>query len=90
MLTLPASEIKRRGIAAVEESLKHGPVYIIKNNRPICVVLSEKEYASLLKKAHADEQNSLWNLLDHRPWEGNRTKKQINKQIKEERSSWKK
>lgn len=87
--TLPASEIKRRGIAAIEEHLKNGPIHVIKNNRPVCVVLSEEGYASLLNKAHSEETTSLWDLLDNRPWSGKRTKKDITKQIKKERSSWK-
>lgn len=86
---LPASEIKRRGVAALEEHLKNGPVHVIKNNRPACVVLSEKDYASLVNKAYVEERNSLWDLLDSRPWKGRRTKKDIDKQIKKERESWK-
>jgi transcriptional antiterminator len=34
MNTIPAQEIKRCGISAVDELLKNGPVHIIKNNRP--------------------------------------------------------
>ncbi|HLA50796.1 MAG TPA: prevent-host-death protein, partial [Thermodesulfobacteriota bacterium] len=32
MNTLSAQEIKRKGISAVDEVLKEGPVHIIKNN----------------------------------------------------------
>lgn len=45
--TLPASEVKRRGMAAIEERLQHGPVHIIKRNRAAAVVLSEEEYQRL-------------------------------------------
>lgn len=89
MLTIPASEIKRRGVAALEESLVHGPVHIIKNNRLACVVLSEEDYARLMSKQHATDVLSLWELLDDRPWTGKRTKKDINTQIRQERRSWK-
>lgn len=47
MNTVPASEIKRRGVAALDEALKSGPVHIIKNNRPRYVVLSEEAYQAL-------------------------------------------
>ena len=33
MKVVPAQEIKRRGIAAVDEALAQGPVHIIRNNR---------------------------------------------------------
>ncbi len=45
--TLPASEVKRRGMAAIEERLQHGPVHIIKRNKVAAVVLSEEEYERL-------------------------------------------
>ena len=90
MNTLSASEIKRRGMAALEENLKNGPIHIIKNSRPSCVVLSEEDYAILLNKAHLSESSSLWDLLSNRPWIGNRKKNEIDKQIKNEREDWKK
>jgi len=46
--TLPAAEIKRRGMAAIEEGLRHGPVHIIKRNKATAVVLSEEEYQRLV------------------------------------------
>lgn len=46
--TLPAAEIKRRGLAAIEEGLKHGPVHILKRNKPTAVVLSEEDYQRLV------------------------------------------
>jgi PHD/YefM family antitoxin component YafN of YafNO toxin-antitoxin module len=49
MNIVPAQEIKRRGIAAVDEALAHGPVHIIKNNRPQYVVLTEERYTELLE-----------------------------------------
>jgi PHD/YefM family antitoxin component YafN of YafNO toxin-antitoxin module len=48
MNTLPAQEIKRRGISAVDKSLKKGAVHIIKNNEPQYVVLSEERYQELI------------------------------------------
>ena len=49
MNTLAAQEIKRKGISAVDEVLKEGPVHIIKNNQPQYVVLSEERYLELVE-----------------------------------------
>lgn len=49
MNMIPAQEIKRRGIAAVDEALTQGPVHVIKNNRPQYVVLTEESYRELLE-----------------------------------------
>lgn len=46
-----AQEVKRRGVAAIEEKLKGGPVHVLRNNRPICVVLTEDEFAELVRDA---------------------------------------
>jgi len=48
MNTLAASEIKRRGIGAVDSLLDGGPVHIIKNNLPNYVVISENDYQQML------------------------------------------
>jgi PHD/YefM family antitoxin component YafN of YafNO toxin-antitoxin module len=48
MNVIPAQEIKRRGITAVDEALTLGPVHIIKNNRPQYVVLTESDYQELV------------------------------------------
>lgn len=47
MNSIPAQEIKRRGISAVDQALRDGPVHIIKNNRPSYVVLTEAAFAEL-------------------------------------------
>lgn len=49
MNTLPAQEIKRRGIAAVDELIQTGDVHIIKNNQPQYVILSEDRYRQLIE-----------------------------------------
>ncbi|EKD98790.1 MAG: hypothetical protein ACD_23C00270G0001 [uncultured bacterium] len=56
MNIVPAQEIKRRGIAAVDEALTQGPVHIVKNNRPQYVVLTEERYSELLE---AEEEVAL-------------------------------
>ena len=49
MNTLPAQEIKRRGIAAVDDLLESGDVHIIKNNQPQYVVVTESRYRELIE-----------------------------------------
>jgi PHD/YefM family antitoxin component YafN of YafNO toxin-antitoxin module len=49
MRSIPAREIKRRGISAVDEQLAKGPVYIVKNDEPKYVVLSREQYEDLLE-----------------------------------------
>lgn len=51
MNTIPAQEIKRRGIAAVDELIATGDVHVIRNNRPEYVVLSEARYQELVAEA---------------------------------------
>jgi PHD/YefM family antitoxin component YafN of YafNO toxin-antitoxin module len=46
--TVPAQDIKRRGISAVDEALEKGPVHVIRNNQPQYVVLKEERYQELL------------------------------------------
>jgi PHD/YefM family antitoxin component YafN of YafNO toxin-antitoxin module len=49
MRTIPAREIKRRGIGAVDEALKEGPVHVIKNDQPRYVILDEAHYQELVE-----------------------------------------
>ena len=49
MNTMAAQEIKRKGISAVDEALKEGPVHIIKNNQPQYVVMTEARYRDLVE-----------------------------------------
>jgi len=49
MKTIAAQEIKKRGISAVDEAIKEGPVHVIKNNQPQYVVLSEERYRQLVE-----------------------------------------
>lgn len=48
MNAIPAQEIKRRGIGAVDELLTKGDLHVIRNNRPQYVVLSEERYQELI------------------------------------------
>jgi hypothetical protein len=47
MNTLTVAELKRRGMAAIEDGLRRGPVHIVKRNRAAAVVLSEDDYQRL-------------------------------------------
>ena len=48
MNMIAAQEIKRRGMAAVDDLLDEGPVQIVRNNRPRYVVMSETEFDVLM------------------------------------------
>lgn len=47
--TIAASEIKRRGIGAVDEMLKEGPVYVIKNNCIQYIIMDRTRYEEVLE-----------------------------------------
>ncbi len=49
MNTIPAQEIKRRGISVVDDLIAKGDVHVIRNNKPQYVVLSEARYQALLE-----------------------------------------
>jgi len=55
--TIPALEIKRRGISIVDDQIESGPVHIIKNNRPKYVVMSENRYRSMM-----EDMDEAWEL----------------------------
>ena len=86
MNTLTVSELKRRGMAAIEDGLRRGPVHIVKRNKPAAVVLSEAEYQKL---AHGrisipSGVTAVQWLLNQRA-EGKRSKAQIDAELKTER-----
>ena len=39
MVTMPAQEVKRRGMSVLDSSLASGPVYVISHNTPRYVVM---------------------------------------------------
>ena len=49
MNAIPAQEIKRRGMAAVDDLIAKGDVHVIRDNRLQYVVLSEERYQELLE-----------------------------------------
>ena len=48
MNAIPAQEIKRRGIAAVDDLIAKGDLHVIRNNQPQYVVLSVERYQDLI------------------------------------------
>lgn len=92
MNSIPASEVKRRGVAALEEAVKKGPVHVIKNNRPTLVVLTEEEYVRLTGSAPGEKRKSpytsVWDFLLNAPSAQTRTKEEIDAYLREERASW--
>ena len=52
MNTIPAQEIKQRGITAVDELLERGPVHVISRNRPKYVIMDEQTYEELIAAKH--------------------------------------
>ena len=49
MIMIPAQDIKRRGIGAVDEFVAQEPVHIVKNNHPMYVVMSEENYQVMME-----------------------------------------
>ncbi len=83
MNTLTVAEIKRRGMAAIENGLRHGPVHIVKRNRPAAVVLSEDEYQRLTSQraSRSVGLTAIQWLLGQAPG-GKRSKAQIDADLK--------
>jgi len=83
---LTVAELKRRGMAAIEEYLRRGPVHIVKHNKPAAVVLSEDEYQRLI----GDQPNDVSGLsavqwLLTQPAIGTRSKDDIDQSLSDER-----
>jgi hypothetical protein len=89
MNALTAQELKRRGVAAVEDLLPNGPVHVIKRNRPAFVVLSEEEYARLAS-GYGEPIAEGWTVSDlfNQPAWGTRTKEELDAGLREERDAW--
>jgi len=52
---VPAREIKRRGIAAFDSILVQCPIFVVKNDRPKYVIMTEAHYQDLLEDAEVAE-----------------------------------
>lgn len=87
MNTLTVAELKRRGMAAIEDGLRRGPVHIVKRNRPAAVVLSEDDYQRLAPgKAAPPSGLTAVQWLLSQPAAGKRSKARIDAELKAERN----
>jgi hypothetical protein len=90
MNSIPAQEIKRRGISAVDELLRDGPVQVVKQNRVRYVVMSVEAYERLAGGS-SPSGPSAWDWLD-RPAGGGahpaRSKADIDAALERERDAW--
>ncbi len=83
MNTLTVAELKRRGMAAIEDGLRHGPIHIVKRNRPAAVVLSEDAYRQLAQgKVVAAGGLTAVQWLLAQPATGKRSKAMIDADLK--------
>ena len=85
---LTSAELKRRGIAAIERALQHGPVHLLKRNRSAAVVLSEQHYRQLqlqASRAPVAEASALQWLLALPPSTNPRSKAEIDAELTAER-----
>lgn len=85
--SVPAQELKRRGLSAVESLVVEGPVEIIKRNRPACVVVSVGLFRELTEKRPRGRRRLVSDLFA-RPAAGKRRRREIDTAIREERSGW--
>ncbi|MFA5632210.1 MAG: type II toxin-antitoxin system prevent-host-death family antitoxin [Porticoccaceae bacterium] len=84
---LTVAEIKRRGMAAIEEGLRRGPVHIVKRNKPAAVVLTEEDYQRLTGgKAPTAPGLTAMQWLLAQPATGTRGKAEIDAALAEERN----
>lgn len=51
--TIPATEIRRRGISAVDKALKRGPVHVLRDNGPAYVIMAEDQFRELSESYRA-------------------------------------
>ena len=84
--TVTVSEIKRRGMAAIEDGLRRGPLHIVKRNKPAAVVLSEDEYLRLVNGKAAQTGLTAVQWLLGQPAAGKRSKADIDAGLNAERA----
>ena len=90
MNSLTAAVIKRRGMAAIEEGLRRGPVHLIKRNKPSAVVVSVEDYSRLSRREAAGPGVGMTAVqwLLKQPVRGRKTKKQMDGALRIERDAW--
>jgi PHD/YefM family antitoxin component YafN of YafNO toxin-antitoxin module len=85
---LTSAELKRRGIAAIEQALQRGPVHLLKRNQAAAVVLSEQHFRELQRqaaRAPEPEHSALQWLLIQPPSDQPRSKAAIDAELAAER-----
>ncbi len=83
---LTVAELKRRGMAAIEEHLLRGPVHILKRNKPAAVVLTQDDYARLTgQQLEGVIGMSALQWLLSQPAAGTRSKAEIDGALRVER-----
>jgi prevent-host-death family protein len=89
MNSITAAELKRRGMAAVEEALKRGPIHLMKRNKPAAVVLSEADYEALTaqRQGKAVGMSAMQWLLGSPP-RGRKNKSELDAILRAERALW--
>jgi PHD/YefM family antitoxin component YafN of YafNO toxin-antitoxin module len=89
MNSLTAAELKRRGMAAIEERLRKGPVHLIKRNKASAVVVSAKDYARLSGREVVKESGmSAAKWLLNQPVKGRKSKRQMDADLRGARDDW--
>lgn len=90
MNTLTAAELKRRGMAAIEERLRRGPVHLVKRNKAAAVVLTEEQYEQLAqgRRDVAVAGMSAIQWLLSQPVIGTKSRRQLERELRAERESW--
>ena len=87
MNRLTVAEIKRRGMAAIEEGLRKGPVHIVKRNQTAAVALSEDDYRALCQPQSLPQGGmSALQWLAPLPPTGRRAKAEIDRRLRQDRA----
>lgn len=88
--TVSAGDIKRRGMAAIEEGLRRGPVHLLKHNKPAAVVITEAEYQRLLGLQSGQTRPGMtaFQWLMAQAGTGTRDKDDIDRELDQERNDW--
>ncbi|MDQ3547951.1 MAG: prevent-host-death protein [Chloroflexota bacterium] len=64
MRTIPAREVKRRGIGVVDEMIGEGPVHVIRNDRPMYVIMTEAQYEEWVEARRVAEITGIQESLE--------------------------
>lgn len=95
MNTISTQDLDRRGIAALKEALKKGPVHIVDDSGPVCVVLTEEAYNLRFKTTQGSETEhpqpegeSLFERMLKKPATGTKTREELDARLSALRDEW--